>query len=171
MRFAVIADSHDHLSNIQAAVASLQKQGIDTWLHLGDFVAPFVAKPLQQLMPPALLLFGNNDGERLGLAKAFGRDIAVGPQALDLGGWRVFAMHEPYALDAAVQSGLYDLVCYGHLHQVELRRVGRSIVLNPGELCGWLSGQATYAVVDTMSGEVVIYDSVGREQRSLGGRH
>jgi len=44
-------------------------------------------------------------------------------------------------------------VVYGHTHIKECRRVGNAVVINPGELCGWLKGQATFAILDTATGE------------------
>ena len=57
-------------------------------------------------------------------------------------------MHEPKSIDALVASGHYDLVVYGHTHQIDLRE-GPCVVVNPGEACGYLSGRATVVVLDT----------------------
>jgi putative phosphoesterase len=56
-------------------------------------------------------------------------------------------LHEPRALEALVASGRYDLVVYGHTHRVEIRE-GTPLVVNPGELGGWLTGRATCVLVD-----------------------
>ncbi|MCK7489623.1 MAG: metallophosphoesterase family protein [Anaerotruncus sp.] len=40
-------------------------------VHAGDFVAPFTAEELRNLRAPVKAVFGNCDGERAGLARAF----------------------------------------------------------------------------------------------------
>jgi len=57
-------------------------------------------------------------------------------------------MHEPKFIDALVKSGEYDLVVYGHTHEIDIRE-GKALVINPGEACGWISGRATAVVLDT----------------------
>ncbi len=64
-------------------------------------------------------------------------------------------MHQPKFLKALIASGEYDLIVYGHTHQVDIRQ-GRPLVVNPGECGGWLTGRTTIATVDleTMKPEV-----------------
>jgi putative phosphoesterase len=57
-------------------------------------------------------------------------------------------MHEPYLLETAQQSARYDLILYGHTHRVDYRRQGKMVIVNPGEVCGWLTGSPTCALVD-----------------------
>jgi len=46
----------------------------------------------------------------------------------------------------AIQSGNYDLVCYGHTHQHEKHYEGSTLVLNPGAL--HRANPHTIAIVD-----------------------
>jgi putative phosphoesterase len=69
MKVGIMSDSHDHLINIRKAVETFKEAGVGFVLHAGDFVAPFVANELQKLNCPLLGVFGNNDGERIGLAE------------------------------------------------------------------------------------------------------
>ncbi|MGC9051468.1 YfcE family phosphodiesterase, partial [Pyrobaculum sp.] len=65
-------------------------------------------------------------------------------------GRRVAVYHgtSPVLLRALVESGIYDVVIYGHTHQAAVERRGKTLVVNPGELCGCLTGRSTYAVID-----------------------
>jgi putative phosphoesterase len=65
-------------------------------------------------------------------------------------------MHEPRALSAFLASGQYDLIVYGHTHKPEIRG-GRPLLINPGELGGWLTGQPSAALVDleALKGELL----------------
>jgi putative phosphoesterase len=44
--------------------------------------------------------------------------------------------------------GAYDVVVHGHTHQASLSKEGRTLVVNPGEICGYLSGKSTFAILD-----------------------
>jgi hypothetical protein len=157
MLVGIMSDSHDNLPAIRAAVDLFHRRNVEAVLHAGDLVAPFTAKELLRLRPPLHIVFGNNDGERLGLKQVFGDRIHVAPYKLNLGGKNVLLLHEPDNLDAIADSGHFDAIIYGHLHEVDIRK-GRTLVINPGECGGWLSGRCTVALWDTENGSVEVVD-------------
>ena len=64
-------------------------------------------------------------------------------------------MHAPDMLDALERSGAYDIIVYGHTHKLDVRG-GETLVVNPGECGGWLTGRCTVAVLDTEYMEVEV---------------
>jgi putative phosphoesterase len=46
------------------------------------------------------------------------------------------------------EGGKFDLILFGHTHRPLTMRIGRALILNPGEACGFLSGKPTCAVID-----------------------
>ena len=48
--------------------------------------------------------------------------------------------------DALVKSGNYDVVISGHTHKQEIIE-GKCIFINPGEICGYLSGKKTVVLL------------------------
>ena len=40
--------------------------------------------------------------------------------------------------------------------KIDNRKIGNSIILNPGEACGYLTEEATFAILDLKTGEVKI---------------
>lgn len=157
MRIGILSDTHDHLANARKAVAIYNNEDCGHVLHGGDLISPFSAKVFADLKCPFAAVFGNNDGERLGVEKViagFGGTITVGHTPLTLGGMRILLMHEPWSLESIARSGDYDLIVYGHTHHKEERHVGGTIVLNPGEAGGHLTGEATCTIVDTKTREV-----------------
>jgi len=40
-------------------------------------------------------------------------------------------------------------VVSGHTHVAGMERNGKTLVLNPGEVCGYLTGKSTGAIIDT----------------------
>ena len=158
MRLGVISDTHDHVDRLRRALALFKAQGVELVLHAGDIVAPFMSEPFREAGLGVVAVFGNNDGDRLYLRERFAGvgEIHVGPKELELAGRRILLLHEPYALQALVCSGKYDVIIYGHTHRAEIR-AGSPLVVNPGEACGWLTGHPTCALVDlsTLEGTLI----------------
>jgi uncharacterized protein len=159
MKVGIMSDSHDHLVNIRKAVEIFNEAGVGFVLHAGDFVAPFVANELQKLKCPLLGVFGNNDGERIGLQnrlKSFGAEVKVQPAFIELDGKRFVIVHEHELVDALAESGKFDVVVYGHTHNADIRKASNGCLIDhyPGEVCGWLTGKPTVAILDTETMEV-----------------
>ena len=146
MLIGVVSDSHDNLPAIAAAVKALTRHGAERVLHAGDIVAPFAAKAWRDFAGPVTAVFGNNDGERPGLAKVLD-DIHAPPYTLTIAGRRIVLTHDAALVTEAVLHGA-ELVVFGHSHQAEVRREEGVLWLNPGEVGGWLTGKRTCVLVD-----------------------
>ena len=159
MKIGVLADSHDNMPKIEAAVEIFARYSVEHVLHAGDFVAPFAIDPLRALGCRMLAVFGNNDGERLGLAARI-RDFGEVHDYLataTLGGRRIAIVHYPELAEPLSRSGDFDLVVYGHTHKVDYHK-DDTLLLNPGEVGGWLSGISTVAIVELETLEVEILE-------------
>ena len=159
MLIGVMADSHDNVPKLEAAVSLFNQRQVQHVLHAGDFVAPFAIDPLRGLDCPVLSVFGNNDGERLGLAARI-REIGEVHAYLataTLDDRRIAVVHYPELAEPLAESGAYDLVVYGHTHRVDQRQ-DHGLLLNPGETGGWLTGCSTVAVVDLTTFQVRIHE-------------
>ncbi len=162
-----MSDSHDNTSKVSLAVEFFNNVGADVVFHLGDIISPFTLKILGGLEAEVYVLYGNNDGDKVLLSKTareIGVNISDQPLVLELGGLKVIAIHgwgsREYTkgiVEAFASSGKYDIVLYGHTHEVEVRRLDKVLVVNPGEVHGYLSGRSTIALIDTkkMSTKVV----------------
>ena len=158
MKLAVISDTHDHKDNILKAVSVMNERNVDALIHCGDYVAPFVKRWFDGLNDNIkenfFGVFGNNDGERVFLVKNLGQicDIVGMEINKDFDGKKVYAAHMPTqnTIDAIAKSGLYDIVLTGHTHNLVNKKYDNGVlVVNPGEACGYLSGKATFAIIDT----------------------
>lgn len=155
----LITDTHDNQTTAAKAVELFNARGVSLVLHGGDYIAPFNAKPFKALKAKFTGVFGNNDGERFGLRAAFAEvgPIHRAPFELVQDGKKLLMLHEPDALDALIVSGVYDVIFYGHTHKIDLRE-GRTLVINPGEAGGWVTGRATVGVLDLSAMKVEIVD-------------
>ncbi|MDX1777760.1 MAG: metallophosphoesterase family protein, partial [Thermodesulfobacteriota bacterium] len=86
----IISDTHDNRGTIEKAVELFNKRGVNRVFHAGDFVAPFTVMDFSKLTCEMIMVFGNNDGERIGLYHSFSKlgTIGVGPLTVEHGGKR-----------------------------------------------------------------------------------
>lgn len=159
MKLGVMSDSHDNIPNVKRAVEIFNQIGVDLVVHAGDFISPFAIDPLADLNCRVVGVFGNNDGERVVLAKKFAAIGEVHPNlaSVSLGDKTIAVMHYPELAIPIAKSGDYDIVVYGHTHKVDVN-TDNSLLLNPGETGGWTTGNPTVAVVDLEVRDAKIYD-------------
>lgn len=156
MKVALVSDTHDNLYAVEKLIKALKEMNIKLVLHAGDIIAPFTLKKFQGF--ELKFVFGNNDGERAGLASLASQ---LGFEAMgDFGsttifGKRVAILHgtNEELVKAVASSGLYDIVLRGHTHKFGIAEVADTLVVNPGEVCGYLTGEMTFVVYDAVSGE------------------
>lgn len=160
MRIGVISDIHD---NIWALAEILPKlSDCDVLLCLGDLCSPFVVTAIgEQFAKPVHIVWGNNDGDKLLIAQnasKIGRITLHGDFAeLQISGRAVAMTHYPVIAKAVAASRLYDLVCYGHNHKRDIARVGKTCLLNPGEVMGRF-GVRSCGIYDTERGEAQLIE-------------
>ncbi len=146
MIIGALSDTHDNLPKIEKAVKFFNKKKVDFVLHAGDFVAPFAVDRLNKLSCEWLGVFGNNDGEKKGLASKSQGRIKEPPLRIRLSGKKITVVHDAGSIDLAKEKA--DLVIFGHSHKAEISRIKEKLFLNPGECSGWLSGHSSVALVD-----------------------
>ena len=155
----ILSDSHDNREMLNKIVKMFNTNGCDLVLHAGDFVAPFAARELETLDCPVKAVFGNCDGETIGLTNTintFGK-IKEPPYVFRFRELEFLMIHTHFSLDKFIRSDLYDVIVYGHTHRPEVRKAGRSLVINPGEAGGWVTGTCSAALLDleTLSARIV----------------
>ncbi len=156
MLVGLLSDTHDHLDRMAVALERFQQAGVEVVLHAGDLVAPFAAKALKRWPWPLHVVYGNNDGERAGL-KSVLEQIQEGPVLVECGGRKISLDHYPPDSQRPAAAGA-DVVVFGHTHQAVTEKRNGVLHVNPGECCGWVTGRATVAVLDTDSLEVQLIE-------------
>ena len=155
MRIGVVSDTHGHVRNTLDGIAELSKHHVECVLHCGDIGTASIVPLFAEW--PTHFVFGNCDRDEVSLRRA----IADCDQnchgrfgELNLADRSIALLHSDDAMRfrEVTTSGEYDLVCYGHTHQYEQRRIGDTIVLNPGAL--YRAQPHTIAVVDLASMQV-----------------
>jgi len=151
MKIGLISDTHENMTKIRRAVELFNREKVEVVLHAGDIISPITADHFQGLNSRFIGVFGNNDGDRLYLRQRFRRigKIHVDKYEGRLGGKRFLLIHQPDMLEPLAASGAYDVIVYGHTHRWEISRHGGTLVINPGEAGGWITGKATVVLLDT----------------------
>jgi len=160
MKIGIISDTHDNLPQIRKAVEVFNREKVDLVLHAGDFVSPFTALEFITLNCPFTGVFGNNDGDKLYLREKFKEigELYPEPYNVNINSKNIIMLHKEKLVNALAESQKYNVIIYGHTHQTDLRKIRKTLIVNPGECGGWLSGKSTIALLDLENSEVKIIE-------------
>ena len=163
MRIVILSDIHDHIKNLEEVITK-EKDRAEAVIFCGDLCAPFTAKIFSKMDLPTYACLGNVDeahifmkelgGEKIhwtALAQEFGQ--------IELGGKKIAYCHYPKLGELLAKSGEYNAVFFGHTHHMVNQTIGKTLLVNPGALCGIEGGQyttATYAIYDTKINSIEI---------------
>ncbi|MFQ6065319.1 MAG: metallophosphoesterase [Candidatus Bathyarchaeia archaeon] len=161
MLVGIMADTHDRLPMLDKAVKRLCDEGVELVLHAGDYVAPFVVPHFKPLKAHLIGVFGNNDGDKELLKKRsmdIDMDLRGNFAEIVIDGLKVAMLHghEEELLRSLVGAESYNVVVHGHTHEARAHREGETLAINPGEVCGYLTGKSTIALLDTKKLDVRI---------------
>jgi len=157
MLVGLIADTHDRLPAIAELVRQMQEAGAGMILHAGDYCSPFALRAFEDAHMSLAGVFGRNDGDPQGLVtraqSAFGTELFESPHSFEIGGRRILLVHD--IGDVNKRSVLsHEIVIHGSTHQQEMKTRGDTLIVNPGEGCGWLYGTPSAALLELDSREV-----------------
>lgn len=164
MLVGLIADTHDNLPMVDKAIRKLNEENVELVLHAGDYIAPFVIPKFKSLQAKLIGVFGNNDGDRELLKKRFseqkGLELRGNFAQIVIDGIKIALLHgsEEELLISLVETQSFDVVVHGHSHKAEIYRKGKTLVVNPGEVCGYLTGKSTIALFDTVKHEAKLVE-------------
>ncbi|MGH7617336.1 MAG: metallophosphoesterase [Gemmatimonadaceae bacterium] len=166
MRVGLIADTHDRMPAIAELVRQMQASGVGMVLHAGDYCSPFALKAFEEAHVSLAGVFGRNDGDTQGLVSraqsAFGAELFESPHSFEMGGRRMLLIHDIGDVQKRSVSA-HDIVIHGSTHQQEMKTRGETLIVNPGEGCGWLYGTPSAAILDLDSREVEFLTLSGPE--------
>ena len=139
MNIGVISDTHDDINNVKKAIKIFNNDNVEYVFHAGDYVFPGIVLEFGNLNKNIKFLgvLGNNDGEKMGLAKNFqiiGGDIKwdFGEIILDDLSIGIYHGTNIELTNSLILSNLYDVFIYGHTHIKDNRIIGKTQLLNPG---------------------------------------
>jgi putative phosphoesterase len=151
MRIGLMSDTHDRVPAIDALLREMLARGVNFVLHAGDFCSPFSLKPFQDHNVAMAGVFGRNDGDREGLISAatqgMGQELFESPHGMTMLENKILIVHD--IGDVVERSVLaHRIVVHGHTHLQEMKTRNDTLIVNPGEACGWLYGAPSAAILD-----------------------
>jgi predicted phosphodiesterase len=127
VKAGILSDSHDERGLAEDALGLFREEGVEVILHLGDVCRPETILALRDCGIPMIGVYGMPE----------------------IGGRKVLMAHSFDELQEEIgEGGKFDLILFGHTHRPLTMRIGRALILNPGEACGFISGKPTCAVID-----------------------
>ena len=161
MNIGVISDSHDNIYLLRKIIKEILDYHIELIIHLGDIISPFTVKLMKDLLGDTRLIGvrGNNDGDIYQLTRLFTKYNWVflsEPGIIEIGDRKVLLLHgygdlenTRKLVESYVKSPLdIDAVFYGHTHVIHVEKIGNKLIVNPGEVCGYLTNKASYSIVN-----------------------
>ncbi|MBO9596690.1 MAG: metallophosphoesterase [Cohnella sp.] len=134
MKIVVISDTHmPRMSKKLPARLIAELADADAILHAGDWTSADVY-PMLTAYAPTYGVLGNNDGPEL--RKKFGLKKLLRFEGCTIGLVHGHGTNKSVATEAraveAFRGQQVDVIVYGHSHTPVLKRIGQTIVLNPG---------------------------------------
>jgi uncharacterized protein len=133
----IISDTHENVKVIKPAVAMIRDLNPSLVVHCGDIISPPILEHFKDL--PMRFVFGNNDGEELGLRNKC-QELGFGEiaEVLEINheGKSILVYHgtNPYVLRAYIDAQNHDYIFTGHTHEQRDDKIGKTRVINPGAL-------------------------------------
>ncbi|MEZ6133014.1 MAG: YfcE family phosphodiesterase [Planctomycetaceae bacterium] len=160
MKIGIMADIHDNVDNLRHAIGLFNQYQCELILLAGDLVSPLVVPSMRKLTGRVVACFGDNDGNRTGIAggmKIVGT-LGHAPFCLQThDGLKIVMAHQLNELRDCL--GDEDVVVFAHTHRPGIveDRNGR-LFINPGEVGGWMFRRPTVVILDSETRKAELID-------------
>jgi putative phosphoesterase len=155
MEIAIVSDTHSRYQTVETVLGLLRQRGIERVLHCGDIEDADTVWLFEGF--DAHFVFGNCDTERASVRQAvhaIGGTISEPYGEVEWESRRIAWIHgdDKRMFHYLERAGHFDFLFYGHTHQAEQHRLGRTLVVNPGAL--HRARPKTFVVLDLETGEL-----------------
>jgi len=158
MKIGIMSDSHDHRANIKKAIGIFKSNEVEAIIHAGDLISPFCLPFFEEFKGKFYLCAGNNVGD-INIIPNKMKDLGyyydeIGKFELDGQKFALYHGTDSITLDSLIYSKeRFDYVITGHTHKKMLRKVEKTIIINPGETFD-LYEYPTVAILNTETRKV-----------------
>ena len=153
MRIGVVSDTHNNLKSVAKIVSIFNDQKVEKVVHTGDITQSKTVEAFAEIKMPMYGVYGNNDLELESLTKSISKlgYYFVQPPFIDI--WcnkKMIVVHDPLLLNEYDLSE-YNLAIHGHTHRYRMERINSTLIFNPGECAGHMTGFNAVGVIDLES--------------------
>lgn len=149
MKIAVFADIHDNMLRWDEAKKIIATENIKTGVCLGDVSNLENLIEISKSFAKLYLTFGNMDYNLKFQTELFPKNVEWFEKEgeIEIAKKKIGIVHFDYLAKKMVNENKYDLVLYGHTHTPWEKKIGKTVLLNPGEIAGQF-GPASFAIYD-----------------------
>ena len=150
MRIGIVSDTHNNMRNVARIVELFNEARVDRVIHTGDITKASTLDVFRHLTAPMYGVFGNNDQELDTLLPAIERNGFVfrkPPFELQWHGRQIIVVHDPLEFEGHLTRA-HDVALHGHTHLYRREVLDGSLVFNPGECAGHMTGFNAIGVLD-----------------------
>lgn len=136
-RVGIVSDTHGHAELTRPAVRMFESLDVEVVLHCGDVGSAEVVE--QFAAWPTHFVLGNCDWHPQELEAAIrkaGQTFHGQFGELEIDGVRIALLHshDRRRFLHSIDSGQWQVVCYGHTHVAAIENRGETLLINPGAI-------------------------------------
>lgn len=141
MLVALFSDIHDHTTHLLLALQTAREQGCTHLCFMGDMAGFSTFSLLCEEWPFGMdIVFGNNEYEIAAFRRFADKQLGTTLHGVEadivLDNRHVYFTHLPWHAKKTAEAGGHDAVFYGHTHEAGISQIGRTLLVNPGEIYG-----------------------------------
>jgi len=160
VKIAILSDIHDNIWKLDKVLNKLKGKNIKAIIFCGDFCAPFTFRKLAESGIPIYAVFGNVDGAQQEITEQADKkykNVKLGKYLIEieLDGKKIAFCHNDKFAESLVSTEKYDAVFHGHTHEARVKKIGKTLLANPGEIHGF-KGECSFGIYDTETNEIKI---------------
>jgi len=162
MKIAVISDIHGNMAYLEKAKTVIDAEKLEIIICCGDIQDEDCFKYLDSWKQKVYIALGNADykiRESLdrGTLWTEHAEISLDYGVLNIDGAKIAFCHYDSFARKLAQDDRFDIIFYGHTHTPWEEKIGKTILLNPGEITAQF-GIPTFAIYNlkTMKAELKI---------------
>lgn len=152
MKISIIADIHDNLPRLKEALEISNNEGVKQCICCGDISSLEVINLLSESFEEVYIALGNMDFKLKNQLALFPENMIVDPNLLEvkIDNLKIAVVHFDHKARQLARENIYDWIFYGHTHTPWIEKIGKTTLLNPGEITGQF-GKASFSIFDTKS--------------------
>lgn len=157
MKFAIISDIHDNLSNLSKALNYCHENKIKEIIFCGDLSNYETLKYLLKKFSGGMYLVDGNNDEFLWNKIKNSNFKKENPKIkifskigeFSLSGFKIAITHFQWTAEDLAKKEKYDLVFFGHSHKPFYKKINKAELINPGNVANLLFSPS-FAIYDTI---------------------
>jgi len=149
MKIGILSDTHTKVSRAKETLDFLIDEGAEFIIHAGDIVEVETLELLKNCSKRYIAVYGNNDAH---LAEYHAKyNLVQEPYYFKLADTKFKLMHLPFYMSSDA-----EVIIFGHTHQFEVAFKGKSLYLNPGEVCARNKPISECALLEIKENEFIV---------------